>query len=537
MKTEKNDDSSTNLSPVTSVGNKIFEYLGRTFPVASSSDEFIYFPQVQLSKPEWNTWDNFSTDSIEETVRRLSSWEGELDVLSLNESDSASQIDTALLKKMMRSLREQLSDVRTWESQPTFHLTLACIGLAEALESENPAAKHERAISLSNFLDQARLNLANVPILFRDIGLEMVEDTRNYLVMLAKSLPELQSALTALDRFEEVLKRVPTRDDFLLPKDLLERIIRFHLHCDMDIEDIDHALDREIEDAQTMLVKEAENLVAKQSGVPHPERIWLEALRNVPVLNANIQEPVRLFQEEIERQAYHCIAQGLVSSRIVSTCPVTVLPMPSFLSAIRVGASYSISPQHPPTGGKFYVATRYTNEESRRSSLREYRMTCSHETYPGHHLLDCPRWSLKQPLRRNIEYPTFYEGWACFAEELMNVTGYFSEPVDRLLLARRRLAHAIRGKVDIGLQTGAMDFATAAQYLEETGISHERAEILVRKYPLNPGYQVCYTIGLRRFRDLLHRYGGMGLPVFVQTVLNQGEILFTDLEKILQNYR
>jgi len=521
---------------IEAIGNKIFEYLGRTFPVACTSDEFIYFPQVPLPKRECTTWDNFSADAVEETVQRLSSWEGELDALSSNELDSESQIDTALLKKMVRSLREQLSEVRTWESQPTFYLTLACIGLAETLESEDPAAKYERATGLSNFLDRARLNLTNVPILFRDIGLEMVEDTRNYLVMLIKSLPELQTALVALDRFEETLQKLSTRDDFLLPKELFEKIFRFHLHCDMAIEDIDHALDQEIEDAQDILVKEAKNLVTKQSDVLNSQGIWLEALRNIPASHVSVQDPVRLFQAEIERLAAHCIAQGLVSPGLVSTCPVTVLPMPIFLSSIRVGASYSISPQHPPTGGKFYIATRYTNEESRRSSLREYRMTCAHETYPGHHLLDCSRWSLTQPLRRNIEYPTFYEGWACFAEELMSTTGYFSESVDRLLLARRRLAHAIRGKVDIGLQTGAMDFATATQYLEETGISHERAGVLVRKYPLNAGYQACYTIGLRRFRDLLHRHGSMGLPAFVQTVLNQGEILFTDLEKILQNY-
>ena len=209
--------------------------------------------------------------------------------------------------------------------------------------------------------------------------------------------------------------------------------------------------------------------------------------------------------------------------------------MPSFLAAIRVGASYSIPPNHPPGGGTFYIPAKYSAEESRQASLREYRMTCAHETYPGHHLLDSSRWSLERPLRRSIEYPLFYEGWACFAEELMRLTGYYSETEDKLLLARRRFSHAIRGKVDIGLQTGAMDFSTAAGYLEKTGVSRERAELLARKYPLNPGYQVCYTIGLRRFWRLFQRYGRQDMPRFVGKVLSQGEILFTDLEKVLQD--
>jgi len=118
----------------------------------------------------------------------------------------------------------------------------------------------------------------------------------------------------------------------------------------------------------------------------------------------------------------------------------------------------------------------------------------------------------------------------------MRLTEYFSEPEDRLLLARRRLSHAMRGKVDIGLQTGEMDIQMAAIYLEKAGVNRKRAKLLAHKYLLNPGYQLCYTIGLRRFVELRHRHGGKDLPKFVQTILNQGQILFTDLEKLLQGH-
>ena len=77
----------------------------------------------------------------------------------------------------------------------------------------------------------------------------------------------------------------------------------------------------------------------------------------------------------------------------------------------------------------------------------------------------------------------------------------------------------------------------AANYLKEMGINRERAVSSARKYPLNPGYQLCYTLGLHRFLDLFHRYGGDNLPYFVRTVLAQGEIHFTYLEKILQEYQ
>ena len=85
--------------------------------------------------------------------------------------------------------------------------------------------------------------------------------------------------------------------------------------------------------------------------------------------------------------------------------------------------------------------------------------------------------------------------------------------------------------MDIGLQTGEMNFSTTAKYRYETGVNREWAIYSVRKYPFNPGYQLCYTIGIRRFMDLFNSYGHNNLQKFVQTVLEQGEINFKDLER------
>ena len=522
-------------SSVEAIGHSMFEALARTFPVACASDEFFYFPQIRLPETQWRTWDCFSSETVTEFVRRLSAWEDELGLLSSYELDLKVQIDIALLQKLARTLREQLSEVRSWQFQPTFYLTLVCIGLAEAMESEEPAAKHERARNLSAFLDQASHNLNRVPVLFRDIGLEMVSDTRNYLVLLEKALPELKPALTALERFEDAIQNVSTREDFLLPRDLLERVLRFHIHCDMDIKQIDHTLDQEIDDMQQILEQEAKNFVSDRFEIQCSQRLQSEALKSVPVPAVGKERLLELYQSEVNRLTKHCLDQELVLPSLVSSCPVRVALMPPFLSAIRSASSYSMPPKHPPSGGTFYILKKEVPDEVRQEYHREYRMTCAHETYPGHHLLDASRWSLARPLRRAIERPIFYEGWACFAGKLMRLTGYFSAPSDRVILAKRRLRHAIRGKVDLGLQTGTMNIPSAIEYLRKMGISMEQAMSLVRKYPLNPGYQLCYTLGLRRFLDLFDRYGGENLPNFVHTVLEQGEIHFTDLEKILRN--
>ena len=244
---------------------------------------------------------------------------------------------------------------------------------------------------------------------------------------------------------------------------------------------------------------------------------------------------VGLYKEEVTQLAQYCLEQELVSSDLVVSSPVKIELMPSFLAAIRTASSYSIKPEHPAMGGTFYILNILVSDDAKHRYSREYRMLSAHETWPGHHLLDSSRWNLVRLPRRFIEQPLFYEGWACFAEELMRITGYFSGPADCLLLAKRRLWRAIRGKVDISMQSGMMDMHTAVKYLQETGISEEQAVSAAHKYPLNPGYQLCYTIGLQWFLDLFDRFGRNNLHKFVKNVLDNGEIAFTDLERIFAN--
>lgn len=518
---------------VEKIGFNLFKTLASTFPVACASDEFYYFPQVQLSEPQWSIWDRFSADVVADIGKNLSAWENELDQFRSLQLDLNTEIDIALLQKVARTLQEQLSEVQTWKHQPTFYLTLVCMGMAEAIASKDPSAKYDRAKSLPDFLKQARYNLDSVPVLFKELGLEMVSATRNYLALLEQTVPELRSALSALDGFEQALNTVSSQQDFALPKELLQRVVRFHLNCDMDIYEANDMLDQEIDDMQQIMNQQARRLVSKDLANHNSNLLWSNALKYIPIPEVTKDGLIGLYHGEINRLAEHCIDQGLVSPSLVSSCPVRVGSVPSYLATIRTASSYSIPPGHPPSGGMFYVNNAEVTGKGNQDRLREYGMLSAHETYPGHHLLDTSRWNLARTTRRFIEQPIFYEGWACFAEELMRLTGYFANPGDRFLLAKRRLWRAIRAKVDLSLQTGKMNFSTAVEYLKQTGMSNDWAISSVRKYPLNPAYQLCYTIGIRRFLDLFDQCGRDKLQNFVHMVLEQGEINFKDLERYL----
>jgi hypothetical protein len=514
---------------VEEISKVIFRSLAQTFPITCASDEFYYFPQVYLPDLDQNTWDHFSSETIINFIGKFSKWKEELNLLLSNQKDFDTQIDILLLKNLISTLREQLEEVRVWEYQPTFYLTIACVGLAEALESGEPNLINDRVNKLPAFLDQASQNLKKMPELFKEIGLEMIPDVMNYFNLLKQSIPAMDPSLIALDRFEKVLNKVSTRKDFNLPQELLERIISSHLQCDMDIENINHHLEKEIEEMQQLLNQYAKSINAN----PPKDESWLEVLKKIAPPEIPKNGLVNLYRSEVNKLAQHCNKKGFIKPEMFSSCPVSVAPMPSFLSAIRTASSYSISPKHPPDRGLFYILNTQLLNEEQKMYHREYRMLSAHETYPGHHLLDSSRWYLAKPVRRFLEFPIYYEGWACFAEELMKLTGFFSNPTDFFLLAKRRLWRAVRGKIDIGLQTGKINFATAVKFLQETGLSAKQAYAVVRKYPLNPGYQLCYTIGLRKFLEIFNEFSKNNFKSFVHTVLNQGEIGFSNLKKIL----
>lgn len=512
------------------IGRNFFAATADQFPIASASDEFFYFPQVKSHARDWSRWDAFSERAVTDFADKLVRYENALhthkcrheDVL---QQDLQKQIDLSFLMGAVTTLKEQLTEVRSWERQPTFHLTIACLGIAEALESNDLSAGVKRAKSLPDFIDSAMSSLKQMPTLFRDLGLTMLTETKRYFRSLVARLPEMEASLPKLDAFGAFLRRAETRANFRMPEDLVEKIIRCHLNCRRDIESIHSVLDREIQDMQALLDRLAAACSADAS--------WQAVIDRTPLPAMPAAGLVELYRRQVRRLAEHCLSSGFISQEDLNKCPVRVLPVPSFLSATRTASSYSIQPDYPPSGGIFYVINADQPGEAHKAYQREFRILSAHETYPGHHLLDSVRLGLDNPIRRCIEKPIFYEGWACFGEKLLQLTGFFDNAADHLLLARRRFWRAVRGKVDLGLQTGDMSFAAAVEYLMKTGINQTDAAAVVRKYPLNPGYQLCYTLGFKYFESLFQTFDRQDLKGFVKDVVSQGEIDFEDLERIL----
>ncbi len=490
-----------------------------------ASDEFHYFPQAETCRHGPFQWDDFSPGALARLDKQISGWEdtlGNRTDRSDVPGDPDSMIDIAVLRRVLRTLREQLGEVRFQETQPTFHLSVAAIGMAEALAVGHHALEARLQV-LPDFMAQARRNLKLIPAHFRDLGLEMLESVRAWLVSLALEDRYVRPAFDALDDLHGHLRKIPVTVDFILPPAQLDRIVRHHIGCGMGVREIRCELEQERAEMSAVLAEEGGRIL--------PGHPWQAVMSHLPPPAPPEGGMSALYRSAIDDLGRHCAAKGLIDASLLEACPVRVAPVPPYLATIRSAAAYSMPPGHPPRGGTFYVDDRYHPDHL----PHDFRLLTAHETYAGHHLLDTSRWGLPRPLRRHIEFPLFYEGWACFSEKLLFHTGFFTGPIDRFLLAKRRFWRAMRGLADLEIQTGRKTIPEAAELLTTAGMGRRQALAMVRRYALKPGYQLCYTIGMRWFERIYEswRKEHTHPADFTRIVFATGEIGLANLEKMV----
>jgi len=512
--------------PVRSLAGEFYTDLARRFPVCCWSDEFVFFPQG-IDTIDWSAWDDLSPDSVEDCVAHLRRFRDQLGSTGRpgGRDPERDGMLSALLCWVAQTLEEQFTLVRTHSAQPTFALTIATVGIIQALRSGEKEALRLRLGGLPAFLERSFASLDQVPELYRALGVEMAEDIVRWLKTFGSDAL-FRSALESVLGYADRLGRLHAGTGFPLPLENLERAVHYHTGSALSLKEALEELEEEAAVARARLEEEADRLGY--------EGDWdgsYAAIAGDRLPEGGARE---LLHGEIRRLKSHCRRLGILEPGQWGEDRLAIEYLPRSLTSIRSADSYNATPGHPFRGGVFYIFQGGSLGDAAASSHPVYRMTAAHEVYPGHHLLDLARWSHPDPALRPVEYPLFYEGWACFGEDLMLDTGAFDRPYDRLILYRRRFRHALRGTVDLKLHSGMLDLHGAAQELLPAGFSGRRALETVRKYALRPAYQMCYTIGRRKFQRLYDTFGHGDVPGFVKRVLSSGELLFNDLERVFQ---
>jgi uncharacterized protein (DUF885 family) len=245
-------------------------------------------------------------------------------------------------------------------------------------------------------------------------------------------------------------------------------------------------------------------------------------------------ELMELYEREIRGLRHFFCSQDIIP--FPPEQGLTVLHTPLYLRSLRATASY----QAPLTGdmrgkGIFYITP---GSEDLELISAHCPYLSAHETYPGHHVLDHLRIHHANPIRRQIESPLFYEGWACYAEQLLDEYGYVREPRTRLIQLKRQLWRALRAILDVKIHTGRIDLGEAAREIEGLGFSSGRAKRQVRRFALTPGYQLCYAMGAHEILALRTRFEpAMGPKAFHEVLLDGGQLPFHLVEKRLEAWR
>ncbi|MCF4005604.1 DUF885 domain-containing protein [Corynebacterium uropygiale] len=165
--------------------------------------------------------------------------------------------------------------------------------------------------------------------------------------------------------------------------------------------------------------------------------------------------------------------------------------------------------------------------------------TVYHEGVPGHHLQLGQALSDTAGLnlwRRVVCWiPGHGEGWALYAEKLMDELGYHSDPATRLGYLDAQRLRAARVAVDIGVHLGkkipegttVWDASFARSFLRDnTAMDDANLTFELNRYLGWPGQAPSYALGQRMWDSLREEATarGMSLREFHDTALSYGSI-------------
>ncbi|MDH3190498.1 MAG: DUF885 domain-containing protein [Acidimicrobiia bacterium] len=182
--------------------------------------------------------------------------------------------------------------------------------------------------------------------------------------------------------------------------------------------------------------------------------------------------------------------------------------------------------------------------------------TAYHEGFPGHHLQVGTATMLKDRVSRFHRVFLWKsgagEGWALYAERLMDELGFFTKPEYRLGLLASQLFRATRVVVDIGSQLQLTipesaplhpgerwNYDIAVDYMEKIGLQErDVAESEVKRYLGWYGQAISYKLGERellKIREERRQRDGDGfdLKAFHREALEVGAIRLDQVREFL----
>lgn len=522
---------------VLEIADDYFSFLGKTLPQQCASDEFYFLPRSQEARRHLDRLDDLTPEKVLDHTRYVESLLTELGGERAEELED--EIDRTLMELSMNSFLREFRDMAVWRLDPTLYVKIPLFATAHAMAERQGAPCHEETLAavfsrIPPFLSQAIGNLETPSALSIAVTLEMVRDAVHFyeqdvpLFLEMKGVPwerlsqKIPQVIWAWKGFEGALHRLPEDVPFAVGENGLEMIYSKSLSCGRSpgevLELAQSTYDRTLEKIHTLV-----RTIDKEKDWPSLR------FERVPLVSSS-EQAVALYRKEVAK------LRGFLYGLDIITFPpgeeVAVLETPVYLQSLRATASYRAPLTGDPSDHGIFFITPGEKDMELISGHCPY--LSAHETYPGHHILDHIRIHHPNPIRRQIEMPLFYEGWACYAEQLLDELGYITDPRQELIQMERQLWRCLRAFLDVKLQTGAMDLEEGKREILRLGFSEDRARRQVRRFALAPGYQSCYFLGTHEIIALREKYASqMELKGFHDILLGGGEIPFPLVERRL----
>ena len=185
---------------------------------------------------------------------------------------------------------------------------------------------------------------------------------------------------------------------------------------------------------------------------------------------------------------------------VLPKADVIIKPYPSYRESGT--GEYWSSSEDGTRPGTMYIPTSHPEQRSRTGQ----QSFLYHETIPGHHLQGAIALELGDrvhPIARYLWNSGYGEGWALYAERLMDELGQYSTPLDRIGMLSDQGARAARLVIDTGLHTMGWTRQQAVDYmLANTAWPPIDVESEINRYIAWPGQANAYMLGMLEIMKL-----------------------------------
>jgi uncharacterized protein (DUF885 family) len=437
---------------------------------------------------------------------------GELQQIDRTALSRANQVDAAMLDNQLRYSAWSEEKFRDWSWDPLLYTQLAGQSLYGLLAREfAPLPERLRSLTarldqLPRLLEQTRANLvpARVPAIHAETAVkqnpgvlslvdELVVPNLGQLApddraRLERAIAGARDAVGKHQLWLEKELQPQAQGEFRIGRELYDEKLAFALMSTLTRDEIRRRATSEAAAARGKMYEVARQVLAGRDDAPPtpvaPTDAEQQAAIKAALEVANSVRPPRDGVVDLARQTLG-EATGFVRAKNFVTVPVEpldIILMPEFQRGVAV--AYCDSPGPLDKGQRTFYAVSpipdgWTPAQVD-SFLREYNTRSIanltiHEAMPGHYLQIAHSNRYPSVLRAMLGSGPFVEGWAVYAERVMQEQGFRADdPLMRLVQLKWYLRSITNAIMDSAIHVDGMTRDQALHLMMETGFQEER---------------------------------------------------------------